>query len=148
MLLNNADRIVASARTWVGTPFQHQRALKGVGCDCIGLIVAVMRDLGQEPAPEDYDEYYYSRTPNPRAMGAKLAKYFDKMDFPIRTPAPDGAIAWMQWRHGLPMHLAIMATFEGRRTMIHAFEHVGKVVEHGFSGEWPRRVASWWKFRG
>lgn len=147
MLLSRSDEIVALARAWVGTPFQHRQALLGVGCDCIGEIVAVMRGLGQEPEPEDYADLYYSRIPNPRMMGAKLSKYFDRLDFPIRSPAPDGAIAWIEWRDRLPMHLAIMATFEGRRTMIHAYEHVGAVVEHTFSKEWQRRVNSWWKFR-
>jgi len=33
--------IVNEVRTWLDTPFQHQGRLKGVACDCIGLIVGV-----------------------------------------------------------------------------------------------------------
>ncbi len=42
--------IVAEALSWVGTPYRHQASLKGVGCDCLGLIRGVWRDLyGAEP---------------------------------------------------------------------------------------------------
>ncbi|NDC56413.1 MAG: hypothetical protein EBZ69_06345 [Alphaproteobacteria bacterium] len=33
--------IVREAREWINTPFKHQGALKGVACDCIGLIKAI-----------------------------------------------------------------------------------------------------------
>lgn len=30
--------IVNAARSWLGTPYHHQASLRGVGCDCLGLI--------------------------------------------------------------------------------------------------------------
>jgi NlpC/P60 family putative phage cell wall peptidase len=43
-------QIVASAREWIGTPYHHQASLKGIGCDCLGLVRGVWRDLyGDEP---------------------------------------------------------------------------------------------------
>jgi len=49
-------QIVAAARGWLGTPYQHQASLKGVGCDCLGLVRGVWREVyGQEPeAPPAY----------------------------------------------------------------------------------------------
>ncbi len=42
--------IVAEAWSWIGTPYRHQASLKGVGCDCLGLIRGVWRALyGPEP---------------------------------------------------------------------------------------------------
>lgn len=42
--------VLAIARTWVGTPYRHQGAVKGVGCDCLGLIRGIWRELyGGEP---------------------------------------------------------------------------------------------------
>jgi NlpC/P60 family putative phage cell wall peptidase len=35
--------ILEEARSWIGTPYQHQASLKGVGCDCIGLVRGVWR---------------------------------------------------------------------------------------------------------
>ena len=39
------DAIVVAARRYVGTPYHHQAALAGAGCDCLGLIRGVWRDL-------------------------------------------------------------------------------------------------------
>ncbi len=49
--------IVAAARGWLGTPYRHQGALKGVGCDCLGLLRGVWREVvGAEPEePPPYD---------------------------------------------------------------------------------------------
>ncbi|MBC2774413.1 C40 family peptidase [Rhizobium sp. AQ_MP] len=45
----NTD-VLALAGTWIGTPYRHQGAMKGVGCDCLGLIRGIWRELyGAEP---------------------------------------------------------------------------------------------------
>jgi len=42
--------IVAEARSWIGTRYRHQGSLKGVGCDCLGLVRGVWRNcIGAEP---------------------------------------------------------------------------------------------------
>ncbi len=44
------DAIVAEATSWLGTPYRHQASLKGVGCDCLGLLRGVWRAFhGDEP---------------------------------------------------------------------------------------------------
>ncbi|HVV42913.1 MAG TPA: hypothetical protein VHC94_17820 [Nitrobacter sp.] len=44
------DAIVAEARAWIGTRYRHQASLKGVGCDCLGLVRGVWRHcIGDEP---------------------------------------------------------------------------------------------------
>ena len=44
--------VVEAARGWLGTPYVHQASCRGAGCDCLGLLRGVWRDLyGQEPAP-------------------------------------------------------------------------------------------------
>src|SRR3954470_13995534 len=49
MSLSRPD-IVAEARAWIGTPYRHQASLKGVGCDCLGLVRGVWRTvIGEEP---------------------------------------------------------------------------------------------------
>ena len=42
--------IVALARGWLGTPYHHQASLKGVGCDCLGLIRGVYAEACGQPA--------------------------------------------------------------------------------------------------
>ncbi len=39
------EQILAEARTWIGTPYRHQASLRGVGCDCLGLVRGVWRVL-------------------------------------------------------------------------------------------------------
>jgi NlpC/P60 family putative phage cell wall peptidase len=48
--------VVNEALTWLGTPYHHQAALKGVGADCLGLVRGVYARLyGVEPeAPPPY----------------------------------------------------------------------------------------------
>ena len=42
--------IVAAARRWIGTPYRHQASLIHVGCDCLGLVRGVWREvIGDEP---------------------------------------------------------------------------------------------------
>src|SRR5947209_19003866 len=42
--------IVAEARGWIGTRYRHQASVKGVGCDCLGLVRGVWRAcVGCEP---------------------------------------------------------------------------------------------------
>ena len=33
------------AYSWIGTPYRHQASRKGVGCDCLGLVLGVWREL-------------------------------------------------------------------------------------------------------
>src|SRR5215470_3685481 len=51
-----ATDIITLARGWIGTPYRHQASLKGVGCDCLGLLRGVWPELhGEEP--EDVPPY-------------------------------------------------------------------------------------------
>ena len=48
--MTTREQIVAAARGWAGTPYHHQASVKGVGCDCLGLIRGLWRELvGDEP---------------------------------------------------------------------------------------------------
>jgi NlpC/P60 family putative phage cell wall peptidase len=48
--MTTREQIVAAARGWLDTPYHHQASVKGVGCDCLGLIRGLWRELlGDEP---------------------------------------------------------------------------------------------------
>ncbi|MDF1729794.1 MAG: peptidase, partial [Sulfitobacter sp.] len=41
---------VGIARAWIGTPYIHQASRQGAGCDCLGLLRGLWRELyGSEP---------------------------------------------------------------------------------------------------
>lgn len=137
--ISGAD-VVEEARRWVGTPYRHQAAVLGVGCDCIGLVRGVADRLGVMPVDDWSMIGAYSRTPSPLRMGEHMRRWL----LPVNQPQ-DGDIAWIEWREGMPMHLAILAHGPNGPSLIHSYENVGRVVEHSFSGEWPARVQSWWR---
>lgn len=42
--------VVALARRWIGTPYQHQASCRAAGADCVGLVRGVWREIyGHEP---------------------------------------------------------------------------------------------------
>lgn len=42
----DGERVARVASGWLGTPFQHQGQCKGVGVDCLGLVIGVLRECG------------------------------------------------------------------------------------------------------
>ena len=44
--------VLAAAEAWLGTPYHHMGRLKGVGCDCLTLLVAVYHEADVVPAVE------------------------------------------------------------------------------------------------
>lgn len=129
----------------------HGQRLQGVGVDCVGVILGVGVELGFITADQDkaFQRFRgYARTPNPRRMREGMIEYLRPFHGPRNQIPPDGTIGWFEWREELPMHLAIVATFEGRRTMIHAFESIERCVENSLDDVWLSRVNSWWQFNG
>jgi len=42
------EQVLSQAKLW--PPYQHQAATRGAGCDCLGLIRGIYREIyGQEP---------------------------------------------------------------------------------------------------
>ena len=119
-MLNRAQ-IISKAREYVGTPVIHQGRVKGVGIDCVGLIVCVAKELGIciiEPPPE------YRRVIRQRQVLDRLDEQFVG---PKKTWDPgDILVMGNNPRKNLAHHLGI-ATESG---IIHANILVRRVVEH------------------
>lgn len=156
--MQKRDEVQAAARRWKGTPVLHQHAIQGFGVDCWKLIEATGTETGVLTMDAELWAPFasYGRQPSPRlVMGC--AEAFLR---PTTEPLP-ADIALIAWREGLPMHFALLAEFRGRQTLIHALggswetsrvlatgEMADKVVEHGFTAEWPSLVHSWWRYPG
>lgn len=132
----------------MGTPYVHQHRTLGVGVDCIGLIWAVGEAVGVLSVdPAKVKRFLgYTRMPNPRRMREALETFF----VPVTAEYEPGDVAWLAWDrdHAVPQHTAILGEHRQRPTLIHAFAPAGKCVEHGFTGEWPQLVTSWWRYPG
>jgi cell wall-associated NlpC family hydrolase len=134
------ERVWAEALTWRGTPFHWQASLKGVGCDCKGLIVGVARELLRPEAaslPAKISDYG-SRVPV-ATLKAGLAQLFDR----VTEPEP-GDILLLTFS-GKPQHLAIY----GGKTVIHTYNSGPKqVIEQAHpvvARAWP--IDSIWRWR-
>lgn len=121
--------IVTAARACLGTPFVHQGRQPGVGLDCVGVAIHALRACGYTVT----DIPGYGRTP----YGIALAEAIEAHEFLQRVPdiAP-GDILLMRFERE-PQHIAI-AGDEG--TLIHAYEKVGRCVEHRLDDLWFWRV--------
>lgn len=131
--------IVDKAREWIGTPYHHHQAVKGLGVDCLGLVASVAVELGIEGdySPQAFLPYSgYGRNPNPSQMVKGMKAFL----IPIENPQI-GDIAWIESRPNMPSHLAIKS---GDNTIIHACAIVKKVIESTLT----ERPHTWWKYGG
>lgn len=135
---NKQEQIVTQARTWLGTPFHHQARLKGVGCDCLGLVVGVVDELGLKDRNGQllaaYDEIVYSKEPDGAYLTQKLTDLLEEVQ-----AAQAGDLALFSVRDN-PQHLAIITDYEGTLGMIHAYAPARRVVEHRLDDDWNSRL--------
>jgi len=114
--------IVASARTWVGTAFHHQARLKGVGVDCIGVVIGVARELGLV-AP-GFDVLAYPRVPDGRDLMDLAALHMTRT-----TEMRAGDVVVIRFG-GDPQHFGILSDYRhGGLSMIHADAKRKLVIE-------------------
>ncbi len=100
------DLVVAEAREWVGTPAHWQQSVKGVGCDCKGLIAGVARELGRPEAGSLFArkaDYREGRIDTQLLRGG-LTALLDQV-----WQAQPGDVLLLQVG-GLPQHLGIVVS--------------------------------------
>jgi hypothetical protein len=138
--MTQAQTIVTQARTWLGTPFHHQARLKRIGCDCLGLIVGVVDELGLKDKHGQplagYDEVTYSKEPDGAYLTEKLTALLDEVPF---TEAQAGDLALFTVREN-PQHMALLTDYEGTIGMIHCYAPARRVVEHRLDDDWKQRL--------
>jgi NlpC/P60 family putative phage cell wall peptidase len=135
--------IVAEARSWIGTRYQHQASVKGVGCDCLGLVRGVWRGcVGEEPeAPPVYAPDWAE------ARGEEsLANAAFRHLVPVALQNIDaGDVLLFRWRDGfVAKHVAIASS---ATSMIHAHDGAS-VCEIAIAPWWRRRLAYAFAFPG
>ncbi len=126
------EMIFLAARRYLDAPYLHQG--RGVGgFDCLGLLLQVARDVGQDFSAWDRTDYGWR--PEPQPLMAALEQHL----LPCAQPAP-GDVALFRLQ-GNPQHLGIFSQLpDGRLGLIHAYAPIGRVVEHGYGGPWPLRL--------
>lgn len=133
-------QFVAEARTWLGVPFLHQgRSRKGV--DCIGLFICVGEDTGR--VPPNFERNNYGREIDTNELITKIGSYCEQIAQPEL-----GCLMTMSWGQ-FPRHSALYCGLDrhGQPRMLHSFgkKRIYKVVEHGWTGAWPRVTNGFWR---
>lgn len=130
---DDRSRIVAAARAWLGTPYLHQASCRGAGCDCLGLIRGVWRDLyGREPeTPPPYTPDWAEATGRETLCEAARRHL---SEVPVPEAAAGDVLLFRMTPGGPARHAAILS---GPDTMIHALS--GRAVCETHLGRWWRR---------
>lgn len=135
MTIARAD-IVRAARSWIGTPYRHQGALKGVGCDCLGLLIGVWHDVsGRKPEAVPVYTPDWAEALGRETFADELRRYVTPIDI---NAAREGDLVLFRWRAHLPAKHAGILTSADR--MVHAQERAA-VSEIMLSAWWRRRIA-------
>lgn len=132
--------VVDAARTWIGTPYRHAAALKGIGCDCLGLVRGIWAELGGAALPvlppygSDWRDWRHAD-----ALAELAGRYLR----PASMEAEPGRILLFRLNGApWPRHCAV-ATAPNR--IVHAQERLG-IIETPLTPGWRRRIAGAWTF--
>ncbi|MDO5606111.1 MAG: NlpC/P60 family protein [Paracoccus sp. (in: a-proteobacteria)] len=129
-------RVIAAARAWLGTPYHDQASVRGAGCDCLGLIRGVWREV---VGAEALDVPPYSRDWGEIGTREVLAEAAGRVMIPANLDeVRPGTLLLFRMRDGaIAKHLGILAS---PNRFIHSYERLG-VIEEPLTTAWHRRIA-------
>jgi NlpC/P60 family putative phage cell wall peptidase len=137
------DRVVAAARGWIGTPYVHQQAARGAGCDCLGLVRGVWREVcGAEPEAVPAYTPDWSESAGDERLWRAARRWL--CERPAGEAGP-GDVFLFRMREGfVAKHLGIVT---GPDSFVHAYSGHG-VIESALTLAWRRRVVAAFAFGG
>lgn len=135
-------QVVAEARRWIGTPYQHQCSMQGAGCDCLGLVRGIWRAV-IGPEPEEMPAYTqdWAEPSGQEVLFAAALRWLQP-----QPGAAAGDVLLFRMRDGsIAKHLGIAAETGASASFIHAYTGHG-VIESPLSGPWARRIVARFTF--
>lgn len=136
--------VVVAARGWIGTPYLHQASLRGAGCDCLGLLRGVWREVyGAEPAPVPAYTQDWSEPQGDEVLLWAAQRHLQEKTLAGAAP---GDVILFRMRSGMvAKHLGIVAAVTPAISFIHSYSGHG-VVESALTTAWHRRIAARFAF--
>lgn len=138
------SRAVEIARGWIGTPYLHQCSMRGAGCDCLGLLRGIWREmLGPEPeAVPAYSRDWSEPEGEERLWAAALRHLVAK---PLDREAAGDILLFRMREGAVAKHLGLQAGTGQEASFIHAYSGHG-VVESALTPPWERRIVARFEF--
>lgn len=132
------NRVVQEARTWIGTPYLHGASVRGAGCDCLGLLRGIWREL-EGCEPEEVPAY----SPDWAESGGRerLLEAGRRHLRAAPTEAAGQLILFRMRRGAVAKHVGIQSRVGPGAAFIHAYSGHG-VVESVLTAPWRRRIAA------
>lgn len=145
------NEIVEEARSWLGTKFKHQGRVKKTdidlgGCDCLGLIVGVaknlkLKSLSNQPL-ELFDQNSYAKLLTSNMLLKQLDQLLLKVEVEHIMPGDVILLKVNNW----PQHLAIISAIEPI-TIIHSYIQARKIVQQHLPKAWFENIVAVYRFR-
>ena len=134
--------VITEARQWIGTRWQHQASLKGVACDCVGLIRGVYRELTgiNIEVPIDYPATWHLFKEEPW-LYTECQKYL--REIPLQEEKAGDVLVFKMRPRFVAHHCGFLTKED---TLIHAFAEVQKVVEVGYDENWRKWAVAAFRF--
>lgn len=134
------DAIVAQARLWIGTPYVHQAATRGAGCDCLGLLRGVWSEVtGQPLIPVPPYTADWSEPQGEERLWVEVAKRLQRK--PLGDEAAGDVVLFRMRNGAVAKHVAVQSVCGASAKFIHSYQGYG-VVENAFSEPWKRRLVA------
>lgn len=133
--MEKTEQAVLIARSWLGTPYQHQASLKGVGADCLGLIRGIYREMYQVEPPEliNYSGDWGDSN-NVESMLQVAEQYLTPVEL---DEVGLGHVVLMRWKRGRVAKHAMLMT--GPSTAIHAYNR-SPITEINLNRWWLDKI--------
>ena len=142
--MSRSDTIVALARAWIGTPYRHQATCRDGGCDCLGFLRGVWRELhGAEPEAVPAYSRDWAEPQGREVLLAAAERWLRPKA--LREEAPGDVLVFRMRERSIAKHVGIQALTGAATSFVHAYERHG-VLESPLSDPWRRRIAARFTF--
>lgn len=138
------NAVVTAARGWIGTPYRHQAACRGAGCDCLGLVLGVWRELyGDLPEPVPAYSMDWSEPQGDEILWRKARHWL--VAKPLAAAAAGDVLLFRMRAGGVAKHLGFAGRVGAAASFIHAYSGHA-VAESPLSAPWRRRIVARFEF--
>ena len=139
-----ASDVVDKAREWKGVPYVRDGRSREGTC-CVGLMVCILRELGEDPPDElglGMYEDAFERMCRAIERGCDLIARDDRGGLGVEHAQPADVLVFH--RRLMPNHAGI---YVGGGSMVHSDEGVGRVCEVDVDDRWRKRLVRIYRYR-